>query len=64
MGHAGGAESPNYRCPLVNYTDGVFRCACCGAPLFYAAGGQLLCAHRPDGVGGEGAAKLASTYLI
>ena len=35
-GHAGGAEQPVYRCPLVNYTDGVFRCACCGAPLFYA----------------------------
>jgi peptide-methionine (R)-S-oxide reductase len=35
-GHAGGAEQPQYRCPLVNYTDGVFRCACCGAPLFYA----------------------------
>eukprot|EP01051_Picozoa_sp_SAG22_P018429 SAG22_NODE_3100_length_1940_cov_3.538294_3_plen_167_part_00 len=35
-GHAGGAEQPNYRCPLVNYTAGFFRCACCGAPLFYA----------------------------
>lgn len=21
----------------MNYTNGVFRCACCGAPLFYAA---------------------------
>ena len=36
-GHAGGAENPVYRCPRVNYADGVFRCACCGAPLFYAA---------------------------
>ena len=25
-GHAGGAETPQYRCPRVNYTDGVFRC--------------------------------------
>lgn len=35
-GHAGGAEQPAFRCPGVNYGDGVFRCACCGAPLFYA----------------------------
>merc|ERR1711990_324893 len=35
-GHAGGAESPVNRCGGVNYTDGVFRCACCGAPLFLA----------------------------
>ena len=28
--------TPAYRCPRVNYTDGVFRCACCGQPLFYA----------------------------
>ena len=36
QGHTGGAEMPAYRCPRVNYTDGVFRCACCGQPLFYA----------------------------
>ena len=35
-GHQGGAESPTNRCPSVNYTSGVFRCSCCGAPLFYA----------------------------
>lgn len=36
MGHAGGAEVPVGRCGL-NYTEGVFRCACCGEPLFYAS---------------------------
>jgi len=36
LGHAGGAEQPAGRCGL-NYTDGVFRCACCGEPLFYAS---------------------------
>lgn len=36
MGHAGGAEVPTNRCPLVNYTEGVFTCSCCGQPLFYA----------------------------
>ena len=36
QGHAGGAEDPQYRCPRVNYTKGVFRCACCGVPLFFA----------------------------
>lgn len=36
MGHEGGAEPPTNRCPAVNYTDGVFSCSCCGAPLFYA----------------------------
>merc|ERR1719478_1799093 len=35
-GHAGGAEQPANRCGGVKYTDGVFRCACCGAPLFVA----------------------------
>ena len=34
--HAGGAEVAVNRCPRVDYTDGVFRCACCGAPLFEA----------------------------
>ena len=34
--HEGGAETPTDRCPLVNYTDGVFRCGCCGRPLFFA----------------------------
>lgn len=37
VGHAGGAERPDYRCPRSDYTEGVFRCACCGEPLFYAA---------------------------
>eukprot|EP00037_Helgoeca_nana_P031931 m.411301 g.411301 ORF g.411301 m.411301 type:complete len:232 (-) comp28624_c0_seq1:162-857(-) len=36
-GHAGGAEQPDNRCDGVKYGDGVFRCACCGAPVFYAA---------------------------
>ena len=46
FGHAGGAEQPNYRCPRVNYTEGVFRCACCGAPLFYA-----IAKFQPEGDG-------------
>jgi len=37
LGHAGGAEQPNSRCPGNNYTTGEFRCACCGAPLFHGA---------------------------
>jgi len=37
MGHAGGAEYPVNRCDSVKDTKGAFRCACCGAPLFYAS---------------------------
>ena len=36
-GHGGGAEPPAYRCPRVDYKAGVFRCACCGAAVFFAA---------------------------
>ena len=35
VGHAGGAEIPNNRCSGL-YSKGTFRCACCGAPLFFA----------------------------
>lgn len=41
QGHQGYAEQPINRCPRNNYTDGVFRCACCGAPLFYAVAKYL-----------------------
>ena len=35
IGHLGGAEKAVHRCGGL-YADGVFRCACCGAHLFYA----------------------------